>query len=97
MFLLDGKVAFSGSNIALRDFRRRFVLDEKSVPLVVIKFFITISLPLERIAGSIFRKKWKIKTMFFSKSIIGFHYEDYAFPEIDDVSHAEARKRGLTW
>ena len=40
-----------------RDFYRRFVLDEKSVPLVVIKFFITISLPLERIAGSIFRKK----------------------------------------
>ena len=58
MSLLYGKVAFSGSNIALRDFYRRFVLDEKSVSLVVIKFFIiTISLPLERIVGSIFRKK----------------------------------------
>ena len=41
----------------LRDFYRRFLLDEKSVPLVVIKFFITISLPLERIVSFIFRKK----------------------------------------
>ena len=57
MFLLYGKIAFSGSSIALRDFKRRFVLDEKSVPLVVIKIFITISLSLERIVGSIFRKK----------------------------------------
>ena len=57
MFLLYGKIVFSGSSIALRDFKRRFVLDEKSVPLVVIKFFITISLSLERIVGSIFRKK----------------------------------------
>ena len=57
MFLLDAKVAFSGINIALRDFKRRFVLDEKPVPLVVLKFFVTISLPLERIVGSIFRKK----------------------------------------
>ena len=57
MFSLDAKVAFSGSNIALRDFKRRFVLDEKPVPLVVLKFFVTISLPLERIVGSIFRKK----------------------------------------
>ena len=57
MFSLDGKVAFSGSNIALGDFKRRFVLDEKPVPLVVLKFFVTISLPLKRIVGSIFRKK----------------------------------------
>ena len=45
------------SEKSLRDFERRFVLDEKSVPLVVIKFFITISIPLERIVGFIFRKK----------------------------------------
>ena len=45
------------SEISLRDFYRRFVLVEKSVPLVVIKFFITISLPLERIVGFIFRRK----------------------------------------
>ena len=45
------------SEKSLSNFYRRFVLDAKSVPLVVIKFFITISLPLERIVGSIFRKK----------------------------------------
>ena len=45
------------SEKSLRDFQRRFALDEKSVPLVVIQFFITISLPLERIVGFIFRKK----------------------------------------
>ena len=42
---------------SLSDFEIRFALDEKSVPLVVINFFITISLPLERILGFIFRKK----------------------------------------
>ena len=42
---------------SLSDFVIRFALDEKSVPLVVINFFITISLPLERILGFIFRKK----------------------------------------
>ena len=45
------------SEKSLRDFQIRFVLDAKSVPLVVIKFFITISLPLEGIIGFIFRKK----------------------------------------
>ena len=45
------------SEKSLRDFYRRFVLDKKSVPLVVTKFFIIVGLPLERIVGSIFRKK----------------------------------------
>ena len=45
------------SEKSLSDFQIRLVLDEKSVPLVVINFFITISLPLERILGFIFRKK----------------------------------------
>ena len=64
------------SEISLHDFYRRFALVEKSVPLVVIKFFITISLLLKRIVGFIFRRKWKIQTVFFSKLIIGFHYEE---------------------
>ena len=51
-----------------------FLLDEKSVPLIVRKFFIIISLALKGIIGSTFRKKWKIKTMVLSKSIIGSHY-----------------------
>ena len=37
--------------------KKIFLLDEKSVPLVVIKFFIKIRLPLERIVGFTFRKK----------------------------------------
>ena len=42
--------------------RREFLKDEfllngKSVPLLVRKFFIIISLPLEEIIGSTFRKK----------------------------------------
>ena len=37
--------------------KKIFLLDEKSVPLAVIKFFIKIRLPLERIVGSTFRKK----------------------------------------
>ena len=41
------------SEKSLNDFEIRFVLDEKSVPLVLIIFFITISLPLERILGFI--------------------------------------------
>ena len=45
------------SEKSLSDFQIRLVLDEKSVPLVVINFFITISLPLERILGFIVRKK----------------------------------------
>ena len=44
---------------------KTFLLDEKSVPLVVIRLFIKISLPLERIVDSAFRKKPKIKTVFF--------------------------------
>ena len=32
--------------------KKLFLLDEKSVPLVVIRFFIKISLPLGRIVGS---------------------------------------------
>ena len=42
-----------------------FLLDEKSVLLVVIRFFIKINLPLERIVSSTFRKKLKTKTGFF--------------------------------
>ena len=42
-----------------------FLLDEKSVLLVVIRFFIKINLPLERIVSSTFRKKLKTKTVFF--------------------------------
>ena len=56
-----------------------FVLDEKSVPLIVRKFFIIISLALKGIIGSTFRKKWKIKTMVLSKSIIGSHYKELSF------------------
>ena len=37
------------------------------------------SLPLEGIIGSTFRKKWKIKTMVFSKSIIGSHHKVLGF------------------
>ena len=37
--------------------KKIFPLDEKSVPLVVIKFFIKIRLPLEKIVGSTSRKK----------------------------------------
>ena len=54
----------------------RFLLDEKPVPLVVIRIFIKISLPLEGIVGSTFKKKWKIKNMVLSKSIIGSHYKE---------------------
>ena len=56
-----------------------FLLDEKSVPLIVRKFFIIISLALKGIIGSTFRKKWKIKTMVLSKSIIGSHYKELGF------------------
>ena len=42
-----------------------FLLDEKSVLLVVIRFFIKINLPLEIIVSSTFRKKLKTKTVFF--------------------------------
>ena len=38
-----------------------------------------ISLPLEGIIGSTFRKKWKIKAMVLSKSIIGSHYKELGF------------------
>ena len=38
--------------------------------------FIKISLPLERIVGSTFKKKWQMKTMVLSESIIGSHYKE---------------------
>ena len=53
----------------------RFLLDEKSFPLAVIRI-IKISLPLEGIVGSTFKKKWKIKNMVLSKSIMGSHYKE---------------------
>ena len=54
----------------------RFPLDEKSVPLVVTKTFIIISLPLEGKISSTFRKKLKIRAMVPSKSITGSHCKD---------------------
>ena len=68
-----------------------FLLDGKSVPLLVRKFFITISLPLEEIIGSTFRKKWKIKTMVLSKSIIGSHYKELGFTWLFYFYFAEKR------
>ena len=59
-----------------RQFWRRFLSDEKSVPLVVINFLIKISPPLEGKISSTFRKKWRTKAMVLSKSIIGSHYKE---------------------
>ena len=84
MFSLDGKVTSGGSNIGKngrkwfsRFLKKIFLLDENSVPLLVIRFlFIKINLPQERIVLSTFKKKWEIKTVVFSKSIIGSDYEE---------------------
>ena len=54
------KICLRGAVISeksLGNFLKRFLLHEKFVPLVVIRFFITISLTPERIVGSTFRKK----------------------------------------
>ena len=56
-----------------------FLLDEKSVLLVVISFFIKINLPLERIVMLVLlleRNERQKQCFFFSKSIIGSHYEE---------------------
>ena len=82
MFSLDGKVAFGGSNIGkiarrfLKKSSNRRKIFSTSSSKIFYHFFITMSVPLGRIAGSIFRNKWKIKTVVFSKSIIGSHYEE---------------------
>ena len=62
-----------------RQLLKEILSEEKSAPLLVRKFFIIISLLLERIIGSTSRKKWKIKRMFLSKSIIGSHYKKLGF------------------
>ena len=62
-----------------RQFIKEFLLDEKSIALVVKKRFIIISFPLAGIIGSTLRKKWKIKAMVLSKSIISSHYKELGF------------------
>ena len=46
---------------------------------MVSKTFNIISLPLKGIVGSTFRKKWTIKVMILSKSIIGSHCKELGF------------------
>ena len=70
---------FSTRRIRGSNFLRKFLLEEKFVPLVVTKLFIIISLRLEGIIGSNFMKKWKIKAMILSKSIIDYHYKELGF------------------
>ena len=53
------------------DLLRTFLLDKKSVPLLI-KFFIKIRLPL----GFTFRNKWETKIIVLSKSIALSHYKE---------------------
>ena len=59
MFSLDGKVAFGGCNIGkyIRRFLKKISTRRKFCSTSSNRFFITISLPLERIVDSIYRKK----------------------------------------
>ena len=57
-------------------------------------FFIKISFPLEGIIGSTFRKKWKIKTMVLSKSIIRSPYKVFGFTWLFHFHFAE---KCVTW
>ena len=70
--------------VTLATYKRRQFLKEIAIRWKICfpssnNFLIKVSLPLEGIIGSTFRKKWKIKTMVFSKSIISSHYKVLGF------------------
>ena len=86
----NGGNGFGFNNFCLKDtvtlatYKRRQFLKEIAIRWKICfpssnNFLIKVSLPLEGIIGSTFRKKWKIKTMVFSKSIISSHYKVLGF------------------